>query len=203
MVPVEYADRGWPVFPLAPRTKIPLKGSRGLYDATCERDRIGDRWSSMPEANIGLRTGLAFDVMDVDAHHGGFDTLADIVGGDDLLVACGPCVRTPNGGAHLYFLPTGSGNRTGIARGIDWRGDGGYVVAPPSVTRDGDYTWHVQNGETFNYDRPLVPVPKLLRDLVGRAEAPNIPSGAAQSAHNVQGNERRHPIRVSARGTST
>jgi hypothetical protein len=176
MVAAEYADRGWPVFPLAPRTKIPLKDSRGLYDATCESNRLRAWWSSTPEANIGLRTGLAFDVLDVDAHHGGLDTLADIVGADDVLVACGPCVRTPNGGAHLYYLPTGFGNRAGIAPGIDWRGDGGYVVAPPSVTREGDYTWHVQNGEAFNYDRPLVPVPKWLCDLVGRADAPNVPS---------------------------
>lgn len=39
---------------------------------------------------------------------------------------------TARGGTHLYIKPTGDGNTAGLRPGIDYRGDGGYVVAPPS-----------------------------------------------------------------------
>jgi putative DNA primase/helicase len=54
-------------------------------------------------------------------------------------------VETPGGGRHLYFaLPEGEvpGNRTGLLRRVDVRGEGGYVIVPPSVRPDGKrYSW--------------------------------------------------------------
>jgi hypothetical protein len=52
-----YASHGIPIFPLAPRSKHPLKHSRGFYDATTELEQVRRWWSEHPEANIGVALG--------------------------------------------------------------------------------------------------------------------------------------------------
>ena len=177
---LECGRRGWPSFPLVWFTKKPTKDSNGLYDATADPDRIREMWNGIGRANIGHRCGVTFDVVDVDAHHGGLDTLSEIAGGDTAVIPCGPVVRTPNGGAHLYYLPTGYGSHTAIAHGIDFKADGGYVVGVGSAVREGSYTWHEQDGEVFDFDRPLVPLPKRFRDLVDRKERADAPSAPTE-----------------------
>lgn len=101
-----------------------------------------------PGANIGIRTGTASGifVLDVDPDNGGNAAL------DAMLKANGPLprtftVRTGSGGRHYYFtLPafkvTNGANRllvTEYGPGLDIRGEGGQVVAPPSVSAKGDY----------------------------------------------------------------
>ena len=53
----QYALRRVAVFPLAPGTKIPIKGSRGCRDATTDSDVTRARWQRTPQANIGAATG--------------------------------------------------------------------------------------------------------------------------------------------------
>src|ERR1035438_7339000 len=67
-----YASRGWPVLPCEPRGKRPfgLLVSHGLKEATTDPATIEGWWWAEPEANIGLRTGVAFDVLDVDGDEG-------------------------------------------------------------------------------------------------------------------------------------
>src|SRR4051812_5364940 len=61
-----YATRwAWPVFPLRPGDKRPLT-EHGFKDASRDPDRIRAWWKATPQANIGVPTGLAFDVLDVD-----------------------------------------------------------------------------------------------------------------------------------------
>ena len=105
---LECGRRGWLSFPLVWFTKKPTKDSNGLYDAAADPDRIREMWNGIGRANIGHRCGVTFDVVDVDAHHGGLDTLSEIAGGDTAVIPCGPVVRTPNGGAHLYYLRPGT-----------------------------------------------------------------------------------------------
>jgi len=51
-------------------------------------------------------------------------------------------VITPRCGDHLYVRASGDGNTSGLLPGIDYRGRGGYVVAPPSIGPNGvRYTW--------------------------------------------------------------
>jgi hypothetical protein len=113
----------------------------GVKDATTNRARILAWWSRHPQANIGLATGHRFDVLDVDGPQGqaAMRALATEYG----LASSGPLVRTGGGGWHFYLTPTGLGNvhPAGLAH-VDWRGRGGYVVAPPSRHASGHpYQW--------------------------------------------------------------
>jgi len=132
-----YAGWGWPVFPLKPQSKVPATRN-GFKDATTNLERIDTWWKRHPNSNIGLPTGNAFDVIDFDPPDGArsfakmSDDLPDIHGQ----------VCTASGGIHLYVKPSGDGNATRIAPGVDWRGTGGYVVAPPSTLGDNrSWSW--------------------------------------------------------------
>src|SRR3990172_2317885 len=63
---LRYAALGWPVFPIRPKRKTPAT-KHGHLDATTDEIRIRDWWTRMPEAGIGIPTGCAFVVIDVDA----------------------------------------------------------------------------------------------------------------------------------------
>jgi hypothetical protein len=113
----------------------------GVKDATTNRARLLAWWTRHPQANIGLATGRLFDVLDVDGPAGerAIRQLAAAHG----LASSGPLVRTGGGGWHLYLAPTGLGNvhPRGLEH-VDWRGRGGYVVAPPSRHASGHpYQW--------------------------------------------------------------
>lgn len=128
-------EYGWPVFPLAPGEKRPLT-RHGFKDATTDPEQVRRWWRDTPDANIGLPTGGMFDVIDVDVPDGTFAwlDLQDTEACPDVHAL----VSTSSGGIHAYITPTGGGNLAGsIAAGIDYRGRGGFVVAPPSVRADG------------------------------------------------------------------
>lgn len=132
-----YANRGLLVFPLVPGTKIP--GTKhGFKDASMALDTIRSWWSAEPRANIGLSTGHLFDVIDID----GPDGLQSIpkIEDDGLIPPLLGIAATPRG-FHLYVKPSGAGNATAIRPGIDYRGNGGYVVAPPSTVNGATYRW--------------------------------------------------------------
>jgi hypothetical protein len=134
-----YAARGWPVFPVVPGGKRPAT-RHGLHDATTDVAAVASHWARHPTHNIGLPTGHAFDVIDIDGPPG-FASLAEMRDAGVLPPLLGK-VWTPRGGRHLYIAPTGDGNAAGIWPGIDYRGRGGYVVAPPSVGANGKrYAW--------------------------------------------------------------
>jgi Bifunctional DNA primase/polymerase, N-terminal len=109
----------------------------GLTDATTDPRRIEMWWTRWPDANIGLRTGIVMDVADVDSVEG-WHGLRHLLGG---AMPVAPQVRTGSG-RHLWFRPTGHGNRVRLLPGVDWRGAGGYVLAPPSRHASGaTYAW--------------------------------------------------------------
>jgi len=141
-----YASRGWPVFPLGPRSKKPTRGSRGLLEATVDRERIERYWTRHPEANVALACGIRFDVLDVDGDEGAaaFDQWWHEEGleVDRVTMDAALIVGTPGGGVHFYGERLGAGNRAGMLPRVDWRGNGGYVVAPPSIHPNGGrYLW--------------------------------------------------------------
>lgn len=158
------AARGWSVFPCHPATKQPLvksdvAGEGGLKLATTNEAQIRAWWQRWPQAMIGLPTGTPIDafVVDVDAGEDKatgeiFDAAALQLNLERAIGGPLPPTRyalTPRGGVHLYFqLPADGaeiGNRAnllGKGSRIDIRGEGGYVIAPPSVRKDGvAYAW--------------------------------------------------------------
>lgn len=153
---MRYAQWGWPVFPLVEGRKNPAT-KNGFKDATTDVARIEAYWKTHPMANIGIATGHTFDVIDVDVPKmkdgkltpDGRDVFAKLLAQVDVKDGRGPlpdCYginKTPTGGTHLLVLPTGAGNRGGLLPGIDTRGIGGYIVAPPSQRPEGRYRWEV------------------------------------------------------------
>ena len=122
---------------------------RGLLDATQDQDQVISWWVTAPWANIGLVANSDFWVLDVDAGHGGCDSLAKLESTYGALPATVQS-RTGGGGLHLFFKPPLGKkvrNTTNIFGdefpGIDTRaGDRGYVVAPPSMHKSGQrYAW--------------------------------------------------------------
>jgi hypothetical protein len=130
----------------------------GVKDATINRARILAWWTRHPQANIGLACGHRFDVLDVDGPAGA-NTIRTLAA-EHRLESSGPLVRTGGGGWHYYLAPTGLGNvRPADLAHVDWRGRGGYVVAPPSRHASGHlYQWLPGR----NLDVPVAEVPAVL-----------------------------------------
>lgn len=133
-----YAANGIAVFPLRPNEKRPGT-THGFKDATTDLTAVAAWWSSTPQANIGLPTGIRFDVVDVDPPDG-WTSLNELKAAGAIGPALG-YAHTPRGGLHIYLAPSGLGNSAGVLPGIDLRGEGGYVVAPPSRTETGMWIW--------------------------------------------------------------
>ena len=138
-----YAAAGVSVFPCAPGAKRPLT-RHGFTEASSDPEQVGRWWRRWPEANIGLPSGRpgGFDVLDIDVRPGGsgFPALrrgrhAGLAEGWAVLV------RSPSGGLHLYFPVAEDVGQASWAiprAHVDFRGVGGYVIAPPSqVVTDG------------------------------------------------------------------
>lgn len=140
----------------------------GVKSATTDETMIRRWWEAAPEANIGIATGAESGVwvLDVDEKSGGYESLMKLLEkyGDfsDTWKA-----STGGGGTHIYFRHPGLNvaNAVGkVARGIDVRGDGGYVVAPPSNHKSGrSYSWDVEPGFNELMDAPQ----QLLEDMKG------------------------------------
>jgi hypothetical protein len=135
---LRFADAGIPVFPCVAGEKRP-RTAHGFHDASINPHIIRAWWEATPTANIGIPTGQpsGIDVVDVDRHgnKNGFARFDDArqAGLTDGWAAL---VRTPSGGIHAYY-PADPDRRQqswqAPRASIDFRGDGGYVLAPPSV----------------------------------------------------------------------
>jgi hypothetical protein len=142
-----YASVGLHVFPLKPAGKIPYPGTHGCKDATTDEAAIREWWDRWPDSNLGIATGIVVDVIDIDGPAGHqqralhWDDIFAKVDNDSL----GKVLTPRPGGMHIYVPATGDGNSASLLPSIDYRGVGGYVVAPPSsVVTDaysGTYTW--------------------------------------------------------------
>ena len=129
-----YASKGIPVFPVS-ETKKPLV--RWKDGATTDANVILDWWRQWPRAMIGVPTGArsGLMVLDVDCKNG-VDGLANLLAaGVDPFTLTPVVVGTPSGGRHFYMQTAGQlGNSVGqLAEGVDVRGDGGFIIVPPSL----------------------------------------------------------------------
>ena len=151
---IEYAKKGFAVFPLKYRDKVPLTRN-GCKDATTDAAQIKAWWQKYPNANIGLATGsvsqnvFVID-LDIDEDRGidGYHSLEDWQREHGDFPETWTAI-TGRGGYHMYFRGDGKiKNRVGIIDGVDIRGNGGYVVAPPSIHKNGNrYEWEYSPDE--------------------------------------------------------
>ena len=161
---LDYARRGWSVIPVRPRDKRPLLPWEAHQHRRADPAQVRRWFARWPAANVAVVTGAVSGlvVLDVDPAHGGEESLAALArrhGGLPATVEA----RTGGGGRHLYFRHPGGlvRNRVGLAPGLDLRGDGGYVVAPPSRhPRGGAYRWRAGRSPG---DLPLAPLPAWLQ----------------------------------------
>ena len=180
------AARGWHVFPLRPRSKLPAV-DRWEQRATCDVDRLRDYWERHPGAGYGIACGPSgLLVVDLDGKGGANgpgewfklrDAHHDRASGTYVVVS-------PNDGQHAYLeQPEGVQlrNTAGkLAEGIDTRGHGGYVVGAGSTIGSGTY-------EAVDPDAPVEPCPTWLARLLTRKPRRPVRTGPAQGRHTRYG----------------
>jgi hypothetical protein len=174
------------------RGKVP-RTSHGVRDASADVNVIRAWWRSWTDAGVGIATGRAsrLVVLDVDPRHGGDDSLRELaarIGGLPDTTVC----LTGGGGTHHYYRHPGGRDvpcRVAIGgyAGLDLRGDGGYVVAPPSPHASGRaYAWDAM---AHPADVPMPPCPPALLALAGEhretARVAYAPQGAGELPSHV------------------
>jgi len=187
---IQYAiNRNWKIFPaVAGGAKKSYKAARhsggANWGMTNDPDVIRRDYDRWPDANVGIPTGEVngFFVVEADtpAAHNGVDGIASMrelqrLHGElpDTLMA-----MSPSGSTHWYFRHPGEGIKIQqsagkLAAGIDVRGEGGMVIAPPSIRGDSSYVW-------VN-DLPIADAPQWLLDLV--TAKPRRTNGANGGGH--------------------
>ncbi len=187
---LSYAARGWAVIPLHGIKDGKCScGRAGCGDSAGKHPRARDWptaattdpatirgwWKRWPDANVGIATGRRSGllVLDIDPRHGGDISLEDLIHEHGTFPAT-PEVITGSGGRHIYFkYPPGGtyGNSAGkLGPGLDTRGDGGLIVAPPSTHRSGRaYCWELSSDPA---DVPLAEPPDWLLELLAEQPRP-------------------------------
>lgn len=144
---ISYVNRGWAVFPC--KDKIPLT-AHGYKDASKDVEQIRRMFAGHQNPNAAIATGKVSGifVVDIDVKNGagGDDSLKELEREHGELPHTVEAI-TWSGGRHIFFKypEKGIGCKTGIRPGIDIRGDGGYVIAPPSVIEGRSYAWEVSH----------------------------------------------------------
>jgi DNA polymerase-1 len=152
-----YAQLGFRVIPLKERSKEPLIAD-WPNKATTDEATIREWWDTWPKANIGIATGRYRDgyfcVLDFDPRNGG--GWYGEAGPETLPPTW--VVQTGGGGRHYYYKAPSPLRCRKLSEGVDLKGEGGYVVAPPSIHPEGgEYVWEVGSGPS---ECPLAPLSK-------------------------------------------
>lgn len=156
----------WSVIPLAKGSKVPNKGFSPIEyrERLASFSEIIEWWGRWPESNVGIVTGHLSNlfVVDIDSEEGQKNILEYI---PDSLVT--PTVKTIKG-QHLYFQYPKDSNITigaGKVPGTDFRGEGGYIVAPPSLKDGKQYEWIISPTETALSQLPILYINAIYNNI--------------------------------------
>ena len=151
----------------------------GFHDATTDEETIRDWWRNEPDANIGIATGSVIDAVDIDGPDG-LALLRSLLGPAERRRP--PRSKTGRGWQLIYKsngkLPSWAGK---LGKGLDFRGTGGYIVAPPSVHANGTtYHWVIglDEGESIPVPPEFIPGASVAAPMPARgAGNSRIPDG--------------------------
>jgi hypothetical protein len=141
----------------------------GVNQATKDPGVIETWWRRFPLANEAIATGQVSGLhgLDVDPRHGGDETLRELIAQHGPLAST-PEVVTGSGGRHIYFAaPSSPIGCPPLAEGVDSRGNGGFLVSPPSLRVSGRrYRWELSS---LPSETPLAPLPAWVVSLLTTA----------------------------------
>ena len=198
---LKYAELGWSIVPC----HHIIKGECTCKDPNCsspgkhprirwkdyqlikaDKETISKWWQRWPGANIGLITGAISStiVLDVDEHNmSGIETLRK----RKLVIPMYARSQTGGGGYHFFYKHPGKPVRNwtegkGLLPGVDFRGDGGFIVLPPSSHISGDnYTW-IEKPEKLS---DLYDAPKWLLDMIFNQKSKAMAPGDVSRPNSV------------------
>jgi hypothetical protein len=147
-------NQRYAIFPCQPRGKTPVTDNGFESAVMNDPDRINGWWAQVPTLNIGIATGAPSNlfVLDIDSDEGE----AALRQLEEQHGALPSTIEAITGrGRHIYFALNGHGPIKGsvkkIAPGLDVRGDGNYVIAPPSLHENGrTYCWSVDSADSLS-----------------------------------------------------
>jgi len=210
---LDYAERGFHVFPLHtpdPQGRCSChkdcgnvgkhpRTMNGLKDATTDEATIRQWFRQWPDANIGIATGAAsgFFVLDVDPRSGGSESLKTLLAQHGKF-AQSVWAKTGGGGWHLLFKHPGGKIKSSahaLSSGLDVKGDGGYIVAAPSLHASGQtYAWGSE------YDA-IPDAPDWLQLLVTSPADTHTPRDTSHTSEGEIGEGRRNQTLTSLAGS--
>jgi hypothetical protein len=177
---LDYLAEGLSVIPIHPENKRPYVKWEAYQKKLPTEGNLRKWWTNWPNANIGVVTGAVSGIWVVD--------IDDPAAASQWLKAQGiplpdtPTVETAKG-SHLWFRHPGHevGNSAKKVPGIDIRGDGGYVIVPPSIHPSGiRYEWSTR----FDREALAECPPALMRAVTGgggKEKTPKAPAPQGQT----------------------
>lgn len=177
---LEYATRGFYVFPIRPRGKKPPLVKKGFHDATTAPATIKQWWTENPDANVAIACAMSgIVVIDIDPRNGGDKTFASLVASLGKLPATAEAV-TGGGGRHLVCAaPTDAQFKGSLGPGIDIKFEG-YIITPPSIHPSGNpYRWIRSLLDQMPAEPPAEWLAAMVKPAAPRVAAPAITTRAA------------------------
>ncbi|HLG45280.1 MAG TPA: bifunctional DNA primase/polymerase [Reyranella sp.] len=167
----DLAEAGIKIFPVEENGKRPAiskeDGGNGFHDATTELAKIDAWWTKNPNFNIGMcPEDAGWAVVDIDSGgESGWIEALTANGGYEPTYE----VSTPSGGRHIYFAGSLASSAGKLAAHVDTRGQGGYVLVPPSIVNGKAYT--------VKHDRPIVALPPWIGRMLASKSVAREASG--------------------------
>lgn len=165
---LQYLKRGWNLIPVAQNKHPYLTSWKEYQSKKVTEKEVREWWTKWPNANIAILTGAISDIVVIDA-----DSIVGIESIKPYLTTETLTVTTGGGGKHYYFQHPGTTVMipctVRFLPGIDSRGDGGYVVVPPSLHR---------SGRRYSWDSGAMDAADIPTQLLELLRGPSVPSGS-------------------------